>query len=97
MKIQIMGGKITENLGVWISASEGQKNVCPFSVHFQILHKNNISMFLAIFEYRVILNILYFLTLWNGDSNPRFSVIFPPTIWIFMEGEGDEIKSRQGS
>ena len=28
---------------------------------------------------------------------PRFSVIFPPMIWIFMEGEGDEIKSRLGS
>ena len=32
-----------------------------------------------------------------GDSNPRFSVIFPPTIRIFMEGVGDEIKSRGGS
>ena len=33
------------------------------------------------------------LTFQSGDWNPRFSVIFPPT----MEGEGDEIKSRQGS
>ena len=28
---------------------------------------------------------------------PRFSVIFPPMVWIFMEGEGDEIKSKQAS
>ena len=33
-----------------------------------------------------------FLTFRNRDSNPRFSVIFPPEIWIFMEGGGDEIK-----
>ena len=31
------------------------------------------------------------------DLNPRFSVIFPPMILIFMEGEGDEIKSKQAS
>ena len=31
------------------------------------------------------------------NSNQRFSVIFPPMIWIFMEGEGDEIKSKQAS
>jgi hypothetical protein len=31
-----------------------------------------------------------FLTFLSGDSNPRFSV-------IFTKGEGDEIKSRQGS
>ena len=37
------------------------------------------------------------LTFRSGDSNPRFSVILPPTIWIFMEGEGDEIKYRGGS
>ena len=30
-------------------------------------------------------------------SDPRFSVIFPPMIWIFMEVEGDEIESRKGS
>ena len=35
IKIQIMGGKITENL------------FCPFSFHFQILHKNCISLFLT--------------------------------------------------
>ena len=34
---------------------------------------------------------------WNRDSNTRFSVIIPPTIWIFMDGAGDKIKSRQGS
>ena len=38
-----------------------------------------------------------FLTFRSRDLNPRFSVIFPPMIWIFMEGEGDEIKSGQGS
>ena len=37
------------------------------------------------------------LTLRSGDSNPRFSVIFPPMIWIYMEGEGDKIKSKQAS
>ena len=38
-----------------------------------------------------------FLTFQSRDLNLRFSVIFPPTIWIFMEGEGDEIKSKQAS
>ena len=33
----------------------------------------------------------------SGDLNRRFSVIFPPMIWIFMEGEGDKIKSKQAS
>ena len=37
------------------------------------------------------------LTFRSGDLNPIFSVIFPPTIWIFMDGEDDEIKSRGGS
>jgi hypothetical protein len=37
------------------------------------------------------------LTLRSGDSNPRFLVIFSPMIGIFMEGEGDEIKSKQAS
>jgi hypothetical protein len=37
------------------------------------------------------------LTFWSGDLNPRFSVIPAHMIWIFMEGEGDEIKPRQGS
>ena len=36
MKIQIMGGKIRKP-GVRIQAPEGQKFVCPFSLHFQIL------------------------------------------------------------
>ena len=39
----------------------------------------------------------FFLTYWSGDSNPSFSVIFLPMIWIFIEGEGDEIKSKQAS
>ena len=34
-------------------------------------------------------------TFQSGDSNPRFSVVFPPT--IIMEVEGVKIKSRQGS
>ena len=38
-----------------------------------------------------------FLTLWSGDLNPRFSVIFPPMIWIFIEGKGDKVKSKQAS
>ena len=37
------------------------------------------------------------MTFQSGDSNPRFSVIFQPMISIFMEGEGDEIKSKQPS
>ena len=32
----------------------------------------------------------FFLTLWSGDF-----LIFPPMIWIFMEGKCDGIKSRQ--
>ena len=32
-----------------------------------------------------------------GDLNPWFSVIFPPMIWIFMECEELEIKSKQAS
>ena len=37
------------------------------------------------------------LTYRSRDSNPRFSVIFLAMIWIFMVGEGDEIKSKQAS
>ena len=37
------------------------------------------------------------LTFRSGDLNPRFSVIFPPMIWIFMWSEEDEIKSQQAS
>ena len=38
------------------------------------------------------------LTFRSGDSNPKFSVIFQPMIWIFMEDEGEEeIKSKQTS
>ena len=37
------------------------------------------------------------LTLRSGDLNPRFSGIFPPMIWIFMESEWDKIKSKQSS
>ena len=38
-----------------------------------------------------------FLTFKSGDLNPRFSVIFPPMIWIFMWSEEPEIKSKQAS
>ena len=37
------------------------------------------------------------MTFWRGDLNPRFSVIFPPMIGIFMESEEPEIKSKQAS
>ena len=37
------------------------------------------------------------LTFRSRDLNPRFSVIFPPMIWIFMESEEGEIKSKQAS
>ena len=33
----------------------------------------------------------------SGDQTHRFSVIFPYIIWIFMQGEGDEIKLKQAS
>ena len=36
-------------------------------------------------------------TVWRADLSPRFSVIFPPSIWIFTEYKGDRIKSRQPS
>ena len=39
----------------------------------------------------------FFLTFRSGDLNPRFSVIFPPMIWIFMESEEPEIKLKQAS
>ena len=32
-----------------------------------------------------------------GIWTPDFWTIFLPLIWIFMEGEGDEIKYRQSS
>ena len=38
-----------------------------------------------------------FLTFRCGDLNPRFSVTFPPLIWIFMWSEEPEIKSKQAS
>ena len=37
------------------------------------------------------------LTFRSGDLNTRFSVIFPPMIWIFMWSEEPEIKSKQSS
>ena len=38
-----------------------------------------------------------FLTFWRGNLKPRFSVIFPPMIWIFMWCVEPEIKSKQAS
>jgi hypothetical protein len=38
-----------------------------------------------------------FLTFRSGDLNPRYSIIFPPMIWIFMWSEEPEIKSKQVS
>jgi hypothetical protein len=38
-----------------------------------------------------------FLTFRSRDLNPRFSVIFPLMIWIFMWSEEPEIKSKQAS
>ena len=35
------------------------------------------------------------MTFRSKDLNPRFSVIFLPMIWIFMESEEPEIKSKQ--
>ena len=122
MEIQIMGGKITENLGfespLW--------KVKKLFVLFQILHKKWISCFTNQIStcfiwflnnktrYQNMIKIKdtqfcvknwkwkekkdnKFLTFQSGDSNPRFSVTFPPMIWIFVEGEGYEIKSRLGS
>ena len=37
------------------------------------------------------------LIFWSGNLNPRFSVIFLPMIWIFLESEELEIKSKQAS
>ena len=37
------------------------------------------------------------MTFRSGDLNPRFSVIFPPMIWILMDGEDYKIKSKQAS
>ena len=37
------------------------------------------------------------LTFHSEDLNPRFSLIFPPMIWIFMWSEEPEIKSKQAS
>ena len=37
------------------------------------------------------------MTIWSGDLNPRFSVILPPMIWILMESEEPEIKSKKAA
>ena len=36
-------------------------------------------------------------TQWSRDLNPRFSVIFQPMIWIFLESKEPEIISTQAS
>ena len=38
-----------------------------------------------------------FLSRLSEDLNPKFSVIFPSTIWIFMESGEPEVKSKQAS
>ena len=54
MKTQIMGGKITENLG-FKSPLRKVKIFCPFFLFiFQFSIKNCISLFLTIFEYLVL-------------------------------------------
>ena len=35
------------------------------------------------------------MTFRRRDLNPRFSVIFRPMIWVFLENEEPEIKSKQ--
>ena len=141
MKIQIMGGKITENLGFKSPLRKVKKFLSFFLFIFKFFTQNWVSLILTIFWYLVLLfrnqikhveNVCFYwylicktryskmaknkdiqflrrilkwtekgqkkcLTYRSGDSNPRFSVIFPPMIWIFMEGEGDEIKSKQTS
>ena len=79
--------------------SERSKKFLSFSVHFQILHKNCTSLCLTIFliscftnQISIKTNIFNIqkgqkcLTFRSWDLNPRFSVIFPPTIWIFKVG-----------
>ena len=99
MKIQIMGGKITENLGFKSPLWKVKKFLFFFLFIFKFFTQKWISFILTILQFfmeNLKMNrkrTKTFLTFWSGDSNPRFSVIFPPMIWIFMEGEGDEIKS----
>ena len=54
MKIQIMGGKITENMGFKSLLQKVKKKICPFSFHFQILHEKLHIFVLAIFDYPVL-------------------------------------------
>ena len=138
MKIQIMGGKITENLGFKSPLRKVKKNLFFFLFIFKFFTHNWISFILTTFWYLVELiryqikdveNLCFywylicktryskmvksknmqffmenlkmkkkdkfFLTFRSVDLNPRFSVIFPPMIWIFMESE--KIKSKQAS
>ena len=86
---QIMSRKITENLG-FKSPLRKVNFFCSFCSFFQILHTK-----LGIFD-NAEKGQKKNLTFRSGDLNPRFSVIFPPMIWIFVGSEGDEIPSHLG-
>ena len=60
MKIQIMGGKITENLGFKSPLRKIKKCYVFFLFIFKFSIRNCISLFLAIFEYLVLQIILLF-------------------------------------
>ena len=83
MKIQIKGGKITENLG-FESPHRKVKKIVLILFIFKFSIKNCISLFLSIFEY-LVLNQRYPVlceefknekkkgqTFRSGDSKPRF-------------------------
>ena len=53
MKIQIMGGKITENLG-FESSLQKVKNFLPIFIHFQILHTK-----MGIFDFNYFFGSLF--------------------------------------
>ena len=97
MKIQFMGGKITENLGFESPLQKVKKN-CPFSVHFEILHifvfnhfwiscfRNQISIKTNIF------NMFYLITKqdikkWLKSKIPSFLW----RIWKWQEKKGQKI------
>ena len=92
MKIQIMGGNITGNLGLKSPLQNVKKKFVLFSFHFQILHK---KLHIFLFNHFWISSFTNQISI--RDLNPRFSVIFPPMIWIFMKSEEPEIRSKQAS
>ena len=62
-----------------------------------LLFRNQIKQRNAFFLWRIWKWTEKGQPLLSGDSNPRFSVLFARMIWIFMEGESDEIKWKQAS